>query len=179
MVQNHTLRADHKAHLQQSLIYAERLPQKISFLNNNPVMRIFWKGLRNTFGQYAWSWSLLIFGFAFAWFSAFYYPFIAIYQYNNQDVDSSNTQRTYAVAYARERAFKKKKEDEEKLAEETAAAEAAARGQEEPEEKPEEVVVKSSQEGDEDSGEVAAAAPVGFQAKPVSVSRAKTDKGDD
>lgn len=45
-----------------------------------------WKGIRNTFGQYAWSWSLLIFGFGFAWYYSMYYPYIAVYKYNNSEV---------------------------------------------------------------------------------------------
>lgn len=90
MVQNSTILSSHKTNIQYINIYLEKLPQRTGFLNRSPIMKIFWKGLRNTFGQYAWSWSLLIFGISFAWFHSIYHPYLAVYRYNNENVIKQN-----------------------------------------------------------------------------------------
>ena len=86
MVQNHPLLADSQAHLQYTRIYAERKPQVAYWFTRGYGSRSLWMGVRNTIGQYAWSWSLFIFAISFGVFHAFYDPLIALYKYNNQNV---------------------------------------------------------------------------------------------
>ena len=86
MVQNYSILSSNKANLPYYPHNLERLPQRVNFINRSSLMKSFWRGLRNTAGQYAWTWSVFIFGISAVWFWGLYTPYLAVYRYNNENV---------------------------------------------------------------------------------------------
>jgi hypothetical protein len=63
----------------------------------------------------SWLYQVLVFGLAFGFWAAIYFPTLYVYRSNNKH-------RTYEAAIAKERAHKKKLKELEKQAEDEAAA---------------------------------------------------------
>ena len=109
MVPYHPLFPDRQADLRYFAYDAVRQPQVVSRWNTQPIVKRGWRLLGEVF-NYSWAYQFLVFGLAFGFWAAVYYPTLYFYQ-------SNNVHRGFDAAIAKEKAHKKKLREAELAAE--------------------------------------------------------------